>query len=37
VLNEVATQKEDPAQVSRQVESVVAACLLAAILRGVPL
>jgi hypothetical protein len=37
VLNEVATQRENPAQVSRQVESVGAACLLAATFKGVPL
>jgi hypothetical protein len=37
VSNEVATQRENPAQVSRQVESVGAACLLAATFKGVPL
>jgi hypothetical protein len=36
VLNDVATQKDDPAQVFKQVESVLAACLLVLILRRVP-
>lgn len=37
LLNEVATQADEPAQVFKHVFKVLAACLLALIAKGVPL